>query len=209
MIQTFPRYLELEIWHRASAYLRQCRVGDLEHTERSVDIGKQLADEKNDLFVLIPTLYCHDTGYAKAFLEFPELRQVTNATWPRLAELHMKYGADNSQQILDEINFAIMYGQGRTEKIVRIVRIHDTPKLVFEWGDADAVRTLESDRLDRYNIGRWDDLKKEFVKVDDQWRLEYMRRGLAEWFKTKRGSALAKERFDEMVAALKNRGDIK
>ncbi|UCG95021.1 MAG: HD domain-containing protein [archaeon] len=188
----FDGQTENEIRKRAFAYLKKGRKEDMKHTLRAVKYGKILwIYEGGNLDTICISLYFHDTGRYK--LKDPK------SIRPKDLTLHMEYGAKNVRKELEEIK----YNGKKTEKIERIVSIHDWPDKVIEWGDIDAILTMESDRLDRYGKGAIPRFKE--CGKSPEYILNHVESGLDKWFITNTGKKIAKDLFEEMKEILEEK----
>jgi hypothetical protein len=212
MIQAFPRDLEKEIWEKCIPYLKNCRRDDVEHTERTVVYGRELMQHHNNAnpSIIIPSLIGHDTGYSKLFEKYEtnhtmaELKLIL--PFPEIQALHMQYGAEIIERVLNGTKYTDKFGVQKTQKAVKIVSIHDYPRKVFDWGDTDAIVVVEADRLDRYDPKRMS--KDSFPEKSDSWILEWLEKGLNEWFVTKHGTSYAKKLYDKQVERLRRQKAI-
>lgn len=142
-----PKEIELILWEKARPYLKRGRPGDLEHTERVVQYGKELLrNEGGDPEVVIPSLIFHDTGWGLSNLDnFYDAPAGELATIDAVIE-HMKFGAEIAGKELEELHWP---GK-KIEKITSIIRVHDHPDAIRDMGDTDATLVFEADFLDKF-----------------------------------------------------------
>ena len=178
-----PADLEKKIWARARKHLQHGRPNDLEHTRRVVAHGKALlVNETGDLWVVIPALILHDTGWSRVdFSDFidapPESKKDAIST-----KLHMRHGADIAREILEDLN----YKPGLIQRIAAIIAVHDAPDKIQALRDPNATLVFEADWLDKYGQAsqkRYSLIFNDKEKIEElNWFLETNK---LSWFRTK------------------------
>ncbi len=103
-----------EIWKLAKPYYEKGRPMDIEHIKWMMAEAVFVCRQENlDDSLLVPLVILHDVGYA----EIPK----GNPFSLKLRKAHMKAGAKIAKRILKKIK----YPEEKTEKIIRLVSMHD------------------------------------------------------------------------------------
>jgi uncharacterized protein len=194
--ETFEKRLR----HVVRPLLKEGRGGDWEHTLRAIEYARYLLEhEEGEEEIVIPTLYLHDIGWSKVdFNDFMNASPVHKGETASVS-LHMIYGAELAEGILDEIGF----DPEHRHRISSIIAIHDEPEKVLSMGDPSATLVIEADYLDRYGAGsqlRFSDMFGSMFLNGEHRKeaIEYLRQGLNLWFKTQTGRDLAEKLAREM-----------
>ena len=162
-----------EIKTLAKPFLLEGKPEDLMHSLSVAESVKILADDENQLDILLPFAVLHDTG--NSFVLKEDLHYIQGKTIVENGKLfHGLAGAKIAFKLLSLIN----YDAEKTREIIDLIKIHDfdDPKFFTKrvWQIAK-----DADCLDRMNISRLKDMMKtrgispiqilDLVKSVDLW----------------------------------------
>ncbi|MFA5931588.1 MAG: hypothetical protein WC821_04745 [archaeon] len=141
--KTFEKIFEL-----AKPFLLEGKPEDLMHAQSVLESVKLLADNKEQLDILIPFAILHDTG--NSFVLPEDFHYIQGKTIVENGKLfHCLAGAKIASKILTQVN----YDKEKTKEIIELIKVHD-----FE--DTKLFKTRvwqiakDADCLDRMNIPR-------------------------------------------------------
>lgn len=146
-----------KIWELATPYFKECRKGDMEHSQIAAeDVYRRGKDKGWDLDVLIPVAIFHDIGHA---VILPE--HFTKISGPKKEEnsklVHMLTGAKIANDILRKVSWP----EEEIKKVIDVISIHDkTDHSLFKTKESRIFQGI--DRLDRFTDKTFEVVRKEF-----------------------------------------------
>lgn len=141
--KTFEKIFEL-----AKPFLQEGKPEDLMHAQSVLESVKLLADDKEQLDILIPFAILHDTG--NSFVLPEDFHYIQGKTIVENGKLfHCLAGAKIASKILAQVS----YDKEKTKEIIELIKIHDFDDTQLFKSKVWQI-AKDADCLDRMNIPR-------------------------------------------------------
>lgn len=165
------------------------RDGDWEHCQRVVKWVKELAKDKDDLFILITTGYIHDIGWR-------DVIPPQKLTLERLKKFEPIANANTEPYITDFLS-KLDYDKEDIKKVIRIVKAMDT----YESNEEDEAILVDSDSLSKLCI---EHIQQKFQPDEWQNMFKFFKRESPKRIKTKKGKEIYPKLLDGLEEELKS-----
>lgn len=181
------RTTEAELIEKLKPEILRGRDGDWEHCQRVVKWVKELAKDRNDLFILITTGYIHDIGWRDVI---PPQR----LTLERLKKFE-PIANTNTEPFITDFLSKLDYDNEDIKKVVRIVRAMDT----YESNKDDEAILVDSDSLSKLCI---EHIQQKFQPDEWQNMFEFFKEESPKRIKTKKGREIYPKLLNELEKKL-------